>query len=206
MVGDKLFEPPKAGVYNIYITSTHSTMKGAIDMKMNISGRHMDVSDDVRAWAEKKFSKLNKYFRREAEAQLTFSTSKHGSLVKLEATILHRGWVYRTETENHDSLTVIDKAVDVIDRQIRRNKAKLEKKFHSGAFDHLEPNDELLQSDHRIVKSKKFSMKPMSVEEAVLQMDLIGHEFFMFRNAEDEQINVVYKRKDGNYGLIEPEM
>ena len=174
-------------------------------MKMSISGRHMNVPDDVRAFAEKKFSKLEKYFNREAEAKLTFSTSKHGSFVKLEATILHRGWVYRTETENHDTYAVIDKAVDVIDRQIRKNKTKLEKKFHSGAFEDMEVETEFEQNSHDIVKSKKFAIKPMSVEEAVLQMDLIGHEFFMFRNAEDEQINVVYKRKDGNYGLIEPE-
>jgi putative sigma-54 modulation protein len=180
-------------------------MKGAMKMKMSISGRHLNVTDDVRAWAEKKFSKLEKYFRREAEAQLTFSSMKHGSMVKLEATIHHRGWVYRTETVNHDPLSVIDKAVDVIDRQIRRNKAKLEKKFHSGAFDSIEAGSGLEASDHRIVKSKKFPIKPMSVEEAVLQMDLIGHEFFMFRNADDDEINVVYKRKDGNYGLIEPE-
>ena len=166
----------------------------------------MNVTDDVRAWAEKKFSKLEKYFKREADAQLTFSTLKHGSIVKLEATIHHRGWVYRAETENHDELTVIDKAVEVIDRQIRKNKAKLEKKFHSGAFDSLDPGESYEPSEHKIVKSKKFPIKPMSVEEAVLQMDLIGHEFFMFRNADDEEINVVYKRKDGNYGLIEPEL
>lgn len=165
----------------------------------------MDVTDDVRAWAEKKFSKLEKYFRREADAQLTFSTLKHGSIVKLEATIHHRGWVYRAETANHDELTVIDKAVEVIDRQIRKNKDKLEKKFHSGAFDDLDSGADYEQNSHNIVKSKKFHIKPMSVEEAVLQMDLIGHEFFMFRNAENEEINVVYKRKDGNFGLIEPD-
>lgn len=175
-------------------------------MKISISGRHMDVTDDVRAWAEKKFSKLEKYFKQEAEAQLTFITVKHGSMVKLEATIHHRGWVYRAETVNHDEATVIDKAVEVIDRQIRKNKSKLAKKFHSGAFDNLEEEDNYEPSNHDVVKSKKFTIKPMSVEEAVLQMDLIGHEFFMFRNAEDEEINVVYKRKDGNYGLIEPEV
>ncbi len=164
----------------------------------------MDVTDDVRAWAEKKFSKLEKYFRREADVQLTFSTVKHGSIVKLEATIHHRGWVYRAETANHDEMTAIDKAVDVIDRQIRKNKTKLEKKFHSGAFDNFDSAIEYEQNDHKIVKNKKFPIKPMSVEEAVLQMDLIGHEFFMFRNADDEEINVVYKRKDGNFGLIEP--
>jgi len=175
-------------------------------MKINISGRHMNVTDDVRDWAEKKFGKLEKYFRREAEADLTFSTEKHGSFVKLEATIVHRGMVYRTEIKNHDALSVIDKAVDTIDRQIRKHKTKLEKKFHSGAFDDYELPEDSSENSYSVVKSKKFPIKPMSVEEAILQMELIGHEFFMFRNSDDDEINVVYKRKNGNYGLIEPEI
>lgn len=174
-------------------------------MKINISGRHMNVTDDVRERAEKKFSKLEKYFRQEAEADLTFITRKHGNFVKLEATIVHRGMVYRTEVENHDALSVIDKAVEVIDRQIRKHKTKLEKKFHSGAFDDYQDSSEDKESNYAVVKSKKFPIKPMAVEEAILQMELIGHEFFMFRNSDDEEINVVYKRKNGNYGLIEPE-
>jgi len=192
-------------VYNIYITSDNFSLKGAMDMEINISGRHMNVTDDVRDWAEKKFSRLEKYFRREAEADLTFSTQKHGNFIKLEATIVHRGMVYRTEIENHDALSVIDKAVDVIDRQIRRHKTKLEKKFHSGAFENSQDTEETIENNYSVVKSKKFPIKPMSVEEAILQMELIGHEFFMFRNSEDEEINVVYKRKNGDYGLIEPE-
>lgn len=166
----------------------------------------MNVTDDVRALAEKKLSKLEKYFNKEAVAQLTFSESKHGSLIRLEATIHYRGWVYRAEIENHDEITVIEKAVEVIDRQIRKNKTKLEKKLHEGAFDDFVEEAMYEPSNQKIVKSKKFPIKPMSVEEAVLQMDLIGHEFFMFRNADDEEINVVYKRKDGNYGLIEPQI
>ncbi|MBN2883941.1 MAG: ribosome-associated translation inhibitor RaiA, partial [Clostridia bacterium] len=149
-------------------------------MKINISGRHMNVTDDVRDWAEKKFTKLDKYFRREAEADLTFSTQKHESIIKLEATIVHRGMVYRTEIENHDALSVIDKSVEVIDRQIRKHKTKLEKKFHSGAFEETQEMDDSGENSYSVVKSKKFPIKPMSVEEAVLQMELIGHEFFMF--------------------------
>ncbi len=174
-------------------------------MKINISGRHMNVTDDVRDWAEKKFAKLDKYFRKEAEADLTFSSQKHGSFIKLEATIVHRGMVYRTEIENHDALSVIDKSVDVIDRQIRKHKTKLEKKFHSEAFEDFQEQESTDESSYNVVKSKKFPIKPMSVEEAILQMELIGHEFFMFRNSDDEEINVVYKRKNGDYGLIEPE-
>ncbi|MBN2557937.1 MAG: ribosome-associated translation inhibitor RaiA [Clostridia bacterium] len=175
-------------------------------MRINISGRHMNVTDDEKAWAEKKFSRLEKYFSREAEAELTFINQKHGNLIKLEATILYKGMVFRSEAENHDVLAVIDKAVDVIDRQIRKNKTKLEKRFHSGAFEGFGIENEYEQTDYNVVKIKRFPIKPMSVEEAVLQMELIGHEFFMFRNAEDEQINVVYKRKNGDYGLIEPEV
>lgn len=174
-------------------------------MKIIISGKNMNVTDDVKEWAEKKFSKLEKYFKREAEADLLFSSSKHGNFVKLEATILHRGMVYRAETENNDALTVIDKAVDTIDRQIRRHKTKLEKKFHSGAFENVIEEEPEQSDEFNVVKAKKFPIKPMSVEEAILQMELIGHEFFMFRNADDDEINVVYKRKKGDYGLIEPE-
>lgn len=175
-------------------------------MKIIISGKNMNVTDDVKEWAEKKFSKLEKYFKREAEADLLFSSSKHGSFIKLETTIFHRGMVYRAETENNDALTVIDKAVDTIDRQIRRHKTKLEKKFHSGAFENIIEEELERNDEFNVVKAKKFPIKPMSVEEAILQMELIGHEFFMFRNADDDEINVVYKRKKGDYGLIEPEV
>lgn len=175
-------------------------------MKIIISGKNMTLTDDTKEWAQKKFGKLEKYFKREAKADLLFSSSKHGSLIKLETTIIHRGMVYRAEAENSDSLTVIDKVVDTIDRQIRRHKSKLRTKLHSGAFENFVEEDEFeTEEEFNVVKTKKFSIKPMSVEEAILQMELIGHEFFMFRNAYDDEINVVYKRKKGNYGLIEPE-
>ncbi len=175
-------------------------------MKIIISGKNMNVTDDLKAWAEKKFGRLEKYFKREAEADLLFSSSKHGTFIKLESTIIHRGMIYRAEAENDDALTVIDKAVDTIDRQIRRHKSKLEKKFHSGAFEDFTEDESVSEEEFNVVKAKRFSIKPMSVEEAILQMELIGHEFFMFRNAEDDEINVVYKRKKGDYGLIEPEV
>ena len=103
----------------------------------------------------------------------------------------------------------IDKVIDSLERQIRRNKTKLEKKFHNGGLrlESIKFDEKDVDEEHKfeIVRTKKFAIKPMTVEEAVLQMNLLGHEFFMFSNAETQEANVVYRRKDGNYGLIEPE-
>lgn len=174
-------------------------------MKIVISGKHMTIQEEVKEYATKKFSKLEKFFKSEAETHLTFGERKKGSYIVLDATIYYRSMIFRAEVENHDPYTIIDKAVERIERQIRKNKTKLEKRFHAGAFQEVEDN-EVEQAIHKIVKLKKFSIKPMAVEEAVLQMDLLGHEFFVFLNADSEDANVVYKRKDGNYGLIEPEV
>lgn len=175
-------------------------------MRIVISGKHMTVNEDVRSYATKKFSKLEKFFKKEAETHLTFGERKKGNYVVLDATIFYKNIVFRAEVENHDIYIIIDKAEEIIERQIRKNKTKLEKRFHSEAFDSYINEEEIEEAEHKIVKSKKFSIKPMSIEEAVLQMDLIGHEFFMFLNSESDKTNVVYKRKDGNYGLIEPEV
>ncbi|MCK5812203.1 MAG: ribosome-associated translation inhibitor RaiA [Clostridiales bacterium] len=173
-------------------------------MKIIISGKHMTIQEDVREYAIKKFSKLEKFFNREAEAHLTFGERRKGNYIVLDATIYYRNIIFRAEVENHDSYAIIDKGVERIERQIIKNKTKLEKRFHVGAFKETDDLN-VEQTIHKIVKLKKFSIKPMSVEEAVLQMDLLGHEFFIFLNADSEDTNVVYKRKDGNYGLIEPE-
>ncbi|MBN2852231.1 MAG: ribosome-associated translation inhibitor RaiA [Clostridia bacterium] len=175
-------------------------------MKIVISGKHIEIQDDVKDYATKKFTKLEKFFQREAEAHLTFGERKKGSMLVLDATIYYRNMIFRAEAENHEMFTIIDKAVEIIERQIRKNKTKLEKRFHAEAFSNDGPEDKVEENTHRIVKLKKFSIKPMSVEEAVLQMDLVGHQFFIFLNADTDQTNVVYKRKDGNFGLIEPEV
>jgi putative sigma-54 modulation protein len=174
-------------------------------MKITFTGKHMEVENDVKKWAEKKFAKLDKFFRRDSETQITVSDKKRGKY-KVDATITHKGILFRAEIENKDLYTGIDKAVEVIERQIRKNKTRLERKLHEGAFDAYKDSEPVAEEgEFKIVKSKRFVMKPMSVDEAILQMNLIGHEFYVFVNDANDRVSVAYKRKDGNYGLIETE-
>ncbi len=176
-------------------------------MKFIVSGKNIVVTDALRERAIKKVGKLDKYFKGDAEAQITMSVQKNRHIV--EVTILFDGGLLRAEEDNQDMYASIDKVVDSLERQIRRNKTKLEKKFHGKGLKledvNFEEKDVDEEHNFKIVKTKRFAIKPMTVEEAVLQMNLLGHEFFMFSNAETQEANVVYRRKDGNYGLIEPE-
>lgn len=176
-------------------------------MKFIVSGKNIVVTEALKERAIKKVGKLDKYFQRDAEAQITMSVQKNWHIV--EVTILFDGGVLRAEEENTDMYASIDKVIDSLERQIRRNKTKLEKKFHNGGLrlESIKFDEKDVDEEHKfeIVRTKKFAIKPMTVEEAVLQMNLLGHEFFMFSNAETQEANVVYRRKDGNYGLIEPE-
>ncbi|MFZ5989882.1 MAG: ribosome hibernation-promoting factor, HPF/YfiA family [Bacillota bacterium] len=176
-------------------------------MKFIVSGKNIDVTEALRERAEKKVGKLDKYFHRDAEAHITMSVQKNRQIV--EVTIPFNGGVLRAEEDDEDMYASIDLVVDSLERQIRRNKTKLEKKYHEGGLrlENLKFEDHDVDDEHnyRIVRTKRFAIKPMTVEEAILQMNLLGHEFFMFSNAETQESNVVYRRKDGNYGLIEPE-
>jgi len=176
-------------------------------MKIIISGKNIEITEALRERTSKKIRKLEKFFPSHAEAHVTMSVEKIRHI--LEVTIYFNSMVMRAEVEGEDMYSCIDKAIGIIEGQIRKNKTKLEKKLRSTAympenFDN-EPVDEDEPSDFRIVRTKRFAVKPMSTQEAILQMNLLGHTFFMFANGETNQINVVYKRKDGNYGLIEPE-
>jgi len=175
-------------------------------MKFIVSGKNLEVTDALREKVNKKLGKLEKFFNPGTEAHITMSVEKNRHII--EVTIPFNGIVIRAEESNDDMYTSIDKVIDILERQIRRNKTRLEKKLREGAFrsenfsvDHDIPEEQ----EYRVVRSKKFPVKPMTVEEAILQMNLLGHEFFMFSNAETKEANVVYKRKNGNYGLIEPE-
>lgn len=174
-------------------------------MKFIISGKNIDVTDALRDKVESKLNKLEKFFNAGTEVHATMSVEKTRHI--LEITIHFNGTVLRVEVANDDMYACIDKAMDKLEAQIRRNKTRLEKKLREGAFRDAYTFDSKDQEEHNfnIVRSKKFAIKPMTVEEAVLQMNLIGHEFFMFSNADTKEVNVVYKRKNGNYGLIEPE-
>ena len=175
-------------------------------MKIKHYGRFMDVSDSLREYTEKKLSKLNWFFDPDAEGQVKYTQEKGGKNID-EITISHKGLLFRAEEATGDMYASVDKAVDKLSRQIRRHRTKLDKRLHVSApapMPEVEPED-VAEEERKIVRVKRFSMKPMSVEEAALQMELLGHSFFVFTNDETEEMNVIYKRKDGNYGLIEAE-
>lgn len=173
-------------------------------MKITVSGKNMDVTNAIRNAVEKKFIKLDKYFNKDVEVNATISVEKNRHI--FEVTIPLPKTILRSEEVTGDMYNSIDNAVDVLERQIRKHKTKLQKKHQSGGILNFENINKLTDDDvePKIVKTKRFAMKPMNEEEAVLQMELIDHSFFVFRNAETNEVNVVYKRKDGNYGLIEP--
>lgn len=177
-------------------------------MKIIVSGKNMDVTNALRDVVERKMEKLDKYFHKDVEVHVTLSVEKNRQII--EVTIPFAGAIIRAEESNGDMYTSIDKVIDVLERQIRKHKTKLQRRNHNGKtirFENIIPLEENKDDDEpRIVKTKRFAIKPMDTEEAVLQMELLGHNFFVFRNAETDDVNVVYKRKDGNYGLIEPEI
>jgi putative sigma-54 modulation protein len=176
-------------------------------MKIIVSGKNFEVTDALKDRVGKKLGKLNKFFNPDTEAFVTMSVEKNRHIV--EVTIRFKGIVFRAEVSNDDMYTSIDKSVDILEGQIRKNKTRLAKRLHENAFTASDSigvsADEVEEEEFKVVRSKRFPIKPMSVEEAILQMNLLGHEFFVFSNAETKDANVVYRRKDGNYGLIEPE-
>lgn len=173
-------------------------------MKFKITGRRIEVTDGLREYTTSKLSKLDKYFGAEAEANITFSVQRDNHII--EVTIYYKGMIYRAEVADTDMYASIDKVEDVLERQIRKQKTRLEKKLKTEAFDiPADFSDIEEEKEFKIVKRKKYENKPMSTEEAILQMNLLGHAFYIFNNSETMDKNVVYKRKDGNYGLIELE-
>lgn len=176
-------------------------------MNFIITGRKVEVTDGLRERIHKRLGKLEKYFKDDPEVRITLSVVKGRHTI--EVTIYSKGVIYRAEETDVDMYAAIDQVVDVIERQMRRHKTHLEKKLKKEAFDlpYADRNDMETEvpeeEEFKVVKVKKFTFKPMSVEEAILQMNLLGHEFFVFDNAETEAISIVYKRKDGNYALIE---
>ena len=177
-------------------------------MKFTMTGRKMEVTDSIRARVERKLGKLDKFFRDEPDVQVTFSAVKDRQTV--EVTIFSTGIIYRAEDTDADLYVAIDRVVDIIERQMRKHKTHLEKKLKKGALDEPFVSEYFTAeqpevAEFKIVKTKRFSFNPMSVEEAILQMNMIGHQFFVFSNADTDVMSVVYKRKDGNYALIEQE-
>ena len=172
-------------------------------MKFTFIEKKMAPSGSLRAYAEKKVSKIDRLFRTESEANVTFSTER--GRFTAEITIKNNGTFFRAHETTSDMYASVDSAVATIERQIRKNKTKVEKKLKDTAFKEAfaEPVPE--DNDYEVIKYKKFKMRPMDVEEAILQMNLLDHQFFMFTNAKTGQINVVYLRDDGNYAVLEPD-
>lgn len=174
-------------------------------MRYTISGKNIDITTGLREAVENKLGKLERYFSPDTEVQATLSVEKDRQ--KIEVTIPIKGTIIRAEQDSNDMYVSIDLVEEIIERQIKKYKTKIvDKKQSATAFSDMFIQEEAEPEETiNIVKTKRFAMKPMDPEEACLQMELLGHNFFMFLNAETEQINVVYKRKANSYGLIEPE-
>lgn len=174
-------------------------------MKFIISGRKVEITEAMRDKTIKKLGKLDKFFHSDSEAQVTFAVEKGRHIV--EVTIHQKGFIFRAEEQSTDMYVAIDKIVDLLERQIIKNKTRLEKKLKENAFavHEISEVNVPVEEEHtfNVVRTKRFTIKPMAIEEAILQMNMLGHEFFMFNNSDNSEISVVYKRKDGNYGLLE---
>ena len=176
-------------------------------MKFTIIGKKITVTDKLRSYAERKISKLDKYFRDEAEANVVFSVER--GRVRAEVTIKSGEMFYRVSETTSDKYASIDSAVTGIERQIHKYKTRLEKQLRSGSLDDIpvadfddEPQED--EPPIEIVRSKRFALKPMTAEEACMQMELLNHQFYAFRNQDDNNaFSVVYRRSQGGYGLIE---
>jgi putative sigma-54 modulation protein len=174
-------------------------------MKITITSRKTEIKDKEKELIEKKIGKLGKFFNDDADATVTVSSQKNDKIA--EVTIFANGLVYRAEERNSDLLDAIDKIETAIDRQIRKNKTRLEKSVKRDAFvpssGDADDEDVAEEKDFKIIRTKSHYLKPMTPEEAILQLNLLGHEFFVFFNGTTDTTDIVYKRKDGNYGLIE---
>ena len=176
-----------------------------VGMKFIISGKNIDVTEGLRTAVEDKIGKLEKYFTPDTEAQVTLSVEKERQ--KIEVTIPVKGNIIRSEQVSNDMYVSIDLVEEVIERQLKKYKNKIVEKQQAAASFQKAFIENYYQEDDeiKIVRTKKFDIKPMYAEDACIQMELLGHNFYVFCNAETEQVNVVYKRKGGTYGLIEPE-
>lgn len=173
-------------------------------MKTTITAKKMQIPQNFTEYAQTKIdAKLSKFFGDDAEARIVMAERKNEIVIEL--TVRYNSMLFRAERTAVDKNAALDDAIDKIIRQIRKNKTKVEKKLKDTAFKEAftEPVDD--QANYEIIKHKKFKMRPMDIEEAILRMNMLGHEFFMFTNAATGEINVVYKRDEGNYAVLEPD-
>ena len=173
-------------------------------MRVTVIGKNIDVTPALKEIVERKISKLDRYFKPNVEARATLTVQKNSQI--FEVTIPFNGVILRCEESTDDMYKSIDLVQAKLERQIRKQRTKLQRRSNESLrfsnFDEvaLEEDDQ-----GEIVKVKKFNIKPMSTEEAILQMELVEHNFFVFKDSDTDNVNVIYKRKDGNYGLLEPD-
>ena len=174
-------------------------------MRYTISGKNINITPGLKDAVESKLGKLERYFSPDTEVQVTLSVEKGRQ--KIEVTSPVKGSIIRAEQDSSDMYVSVDLVEEIIERQIKKYKTKIvDKKQSALAFSEAFLQEEAEQEETvNIVKTKRFAMKPMDAEEACVQMELLGHNFFMFLNADTNEVNVVYKRKGNSYGLIEPE-
>jgi putative sigma-54 modulation protein len=182
-------------------------MRGVVYMKYTIKGKQTGVTNAMQEKAIKKISKFERFFKPDSEAVITFRIEK--DRYTFETAIYSGGTIIRAEECSNDMYGSMDMVVEKLERQIRKHKTKLGKKIHQDAMipENFAIHEKIDDDDdtYDVVRTKRFPLKPMDIEEAILQMNLLAHNFFVFINSDTEMVNVVYRRKDGRYGLIEPE-
>ena len=175
-------------------------------MKITIVNRKCTPDEKFKARAEKKLAKIDRLFGEDAEAKITVSTQRYLQIV--EITVVYSGTVFRAQESATDMIEALDKCVDRLISQICRNKTKVAKRLRKGAFDEFAAPDTSVEEEveFKVIRTKKIPVMPLSVDDAILEMNMLGHQFYMFINDETDKVNVVYRRKDGGYGLLEPEV
>jgi putative sigma-54 modulation protein len=174
-------------------------------VKISIRGKNVEVTDGLKEYAEKKLSKLTRYFDI-SEAQVTVFTERQHHVV--EVTIPLNSFILRGEESSDENLyAALDLVTDKLEKQIQKYRTRLYRRFRNQGLKDLiaTMGEDNKKEEPQVVRTKRFNMKPMHVDEALLQMNMLGHDFYVFSNADTEQVNVIYRRHDGNYGLIEPE-
>lgn len=176
-------------------------------MRYTVTGKNIEVTDALKDVAVSKIMKLEKFFTPETSANITMSVDK--LIHKIEVTIPIKGSTIRAEEHDESMYTAIDLVIDKLERQLVKHRQKIvDRHRHTGSFknEYMDFEEEETENKLKIVRSKRFAMKPMDAEEACMEMELLGHDFFVFRSSETDEVNVVYKRKGGSFGLIEPEI
>ena len=174
-------------------------------MTITYTARKVTLRDNFKERVEKKLAKFQKIFSDKAEAHVVVTVEKNRQTV--EITIRDNKMIYRAESTMSEMNDALDRVVDILMRQIRKNKTRLEKRVKAGGIDALTadmPAQEDPEEEYQVVRKKQVMLKPINVEEAILEMNMINHDFFMFINAETDEMNVVYRRANGNYGVLEP--